>query len=397
MLRKIFRDPVISIILIINMALVFFLVINVINLMSQKKESEEKIAQYSFSFDKMLKVYPKGTIIDEEITEDMKYTTVEPPEISDKEKSEFYHDICDVVKEFDGNVELMSGRWLYDKEANNSGAIRICIKHNEETVVPLINGDTITIDEVGKDDGIVLPAVFKENIIKEDGNDTIDILDKRFSVSGLRKDYTLDNSDTSVTIYAEQLPQGVLDKWIDEIWSDDDWESYIFFNLKSNKDNAEDNYELIKKQINDKGYVLYPERNRSTENKLFFADFNSTVSGCIYIFLIVFAIVNCIYISNIWIIRKQRELVIRKTFGYGMIKIIKGIVNEMFSITVFTAVLSVVLQIIYGKITGESTFSFSPASVAIVIIAIVIITVVNSVIPLIKVAIIQPAKGLKRV
>ena len=397
MLRKIFRDPVVSIILIINMALVFFLVINVINLLSQKKESEEKIAQYSFNFDKMLKVFPKGTIIEEEIVEDTIYGTIDPPKISDEEKCEFCHDICDIVKEFDGNVELMSGRWLYDKEANNSGAIRICIKHNEKTVVPLIDEDTITIDEVDQDDGIVLPAVFKDNIIKEDGNDTIDILDEKFTVCGLRKDYTLDNSDTAVTIYAEQLPQGVLDKCIDEIWSDYDWNYYMLFNLESNKDNAEDNYELIKKQINDKGYVLFPERNKKTKNKLFFADFNSTVSGCIYIFLIVFAIVNCIYISNIWIIRKQRELVIRKTFGYRMIKIIKGIVNEMFSITVFTAVLSVVLQIIYGKITGESTFSFSPASVAIVIIAIVIITVVNSVIPLIKVAIIQPAKGLKRV
>ena len=397
MLRKIFRDPVVSIILIINMALVFFLVINVINLMNQKKESEEKIAQYSFNFDKMLKVFPKGTIIEEEITEDMIFGTIDVPKISDEEKCEFCHDICDIVKEFDGNVELMSGRCLYDKEANNSGAIQLCIKHNEETVVPLINEDTIRIDEVDKDDGIVLPAVFKENIIKEDGNDTIDILDKRFSVCGLRKDYTLDNSDTSVTIYAEQLPQGLLDKWIDEIWSDYYWDYYMLFNLESNKDNAEENYELLKKQINDKGYVLFPERNRSTENKLFFADFNSTVSGCIYIFLIVFSIVNCIYISNIWIIRKQRELVIKKTFGCGMIKIIKGIVNEMFSITVFTAVLSAVLQIIYGKITGEPTFSFSPASVALVIIAIVIITVVNSVIPLIKVAIIQPAKGLKRV
>lgn len=397
MLRKIFRDPVVSIILIINMALVFFLVINVINLLSQKKESEEKIAQYSFNFDKMLKVFPKGTIIEEEIVEDTIYGTINPPKISDEEKCEFCHDICDIVKEFDGNVELMSGRWLYDKEANNSGAIRICIKHNEKTVVPLIDEDTITIDEVDQDDGIVLPAVFKDNIIKEDGNDTIDIMDKRFSVSGLRKDYTLNNSDISVTVYSEQLSQGVLDKWINEIWSDYDWNYYMLFNLKSNKDNAEDNYELIKKQINDKGYVLFPERNKSTENKLFFADFNSTVSGCIYIFLIVFSIVNCIYISNIWIIRKQRELVIKKTFGYGMIKIIKGIVNEMFSITVFTAVISAVLQIIYGKITGEPTFSFSPASVALIILAIVIITVVNSVIPLIKVAIIQPAKGLKRV
>ncbi len=397
MLRKIFRDPVVSIILIINMALVFFLVINVINLMNQKKESEEKIAQYSFNFDKMLKVFPKGTIIEEEITEDMIIGTIDVPKISDEEKCEFCHDICDIVKEFDGNVELMSGRYLYDKEADNSGAIRICIKHNEETVVPLINEDTITIDEVDKNDGIVLPAVFKDNIIKEDGNDTIDILDEKFSVCGLRKDYTLDNSDTSVTIYAEQLPQGVLDKWIDEIWSDYYWDYYMLFNLESNKDNAEDNYELLKKQINDKGYVLFPERNSSTENKLFFADFNSTVSGCIYIFLIVFSIVNCIYISNIWIIRKQRELVIKKTFGCGMIKIIKGIVNEMFSITVFTAVLSAVLQIIYGKITGEPTFSFSPSSVALVIMAVVIITVVNSVIPLIKVAIIQPAKGLKRV
>lgn len=397
MLRKIFRDPVVSIILIINMALVFFLVINVINIMNQKKESEEKIAQYSFSFDKMLKVFPKGTIIEEEITEDMIIGTIDVPKISDEEKCEFCHDICDIVKEFDGNIELMSGRYLYDKEADNSGAIRICIKHNEDTVVPLINEDTITIDEVDKKDGIVLPAVFKENIIKEDGNDTIDILDEKFSVCGLRKDYTLDNSDTSVTIYAEQLPQGVLDKWIDEIWSDYYWDYYMLFNLESNKDTAEDNYELLKKQINDKGYVLFPERNSSTENKLFFADFNSTVSGCIYIFLIVFSIVNCIYISNIWIIRKQRELVIKKTFGYGMIKIIKGIVNEMFSITVFTAVLSVVLQIIYGKITGEPTFSFSPSSVALVIMAVVIITVVNSVIPLIKVAIIQPAKGLKRV
>lgn len=58
----------------------------------------------------------------------------------------------------------------------------------------------------------------------------------------------------------------------------------------------------------------------------------------------IFAIINCIVISEFWILRRKREIIISRLFGYGTIKLIARLYGMILLITLFSVILVFAFQ-----------------------------------------------------
>ena len=392
MLRKIFRDPLIAAVLIINMALIFFLIINVLNIKYQNDEIIKNKTKYNPLFQEKLIVYTKGCQVDEngEISTGTNYT--------DEKYEAMLNEIFSIAKKFNGNISFDTDCILNDTEMNNIGGVSCVIKHDEDIMADMTDGNVFLIKAGEKSDGIIVSEVYKDNVKYTDGKGYIYIEGVRFNVIGFEKDYSPDHSLCGAVIYEELLNES--DKSIFfHIWDKFLWIDEWRFSFSSNSENASEEFENIKKEFEDRGYAFKKISlgEKKTENKLTYLDVNEAVSGVIYIMIAVFAVINCIFLTNIWMMRKKRELVIRKTFGQRMIKISQRLISEYAVITLFTVCVSIVIQKIYAHFTGEIVLHFSVENMIVIVISMLVLIVVDMFIPLVKVAKLEPVKGLKRV
>ncbi len=390
MLRKIFRDPGMSLILIINMSLIVFLLINVLNIKYQNDDALNNKTKYNYKFRENLTVYTKGTEFDES-----EYTVVA---YNDNEYQSMFNEVLSVVEMYHGNVTYKTHCLINDKELNNLGGVDCVIKHDEDIMEDMTNGDVFVVKGGEECRGIIIPEAYKDSIYSKGGVNYIDIEGVGFVVLGFEKDYSLDHSLCGAIIYKELLDEDGKETFLKR-WKAETWCDTMEFELSSNNENAKSEFEQIKKSFVEKGYTV-TSMDLNAENKsdkLSFFDIDEAVSGVIYILIAIFSFINCMFVTNIWIMRKKRELVIRKTFGQSIIKILERLIMEYTIIAVVTVCISIVLQYIYAQITDEISLHFSMENIMIIGITMVVLIVINMLIPLINVAKIKPAKGLKRV
>ena len=109
--------------------------------------------------------------------------------------------------------------------------------------------------------------------------------------------------------------------------------------------------------------------------------------------LYVFSIANCFVVTNYWIITKQREMAIRKAFGWTNRQLILLIVTEMCKVLALGLFVSLVMTGIV-KAFGAKYFSIhlTPMFVAETAIMFVITLIAASVIPSIRILKIRPAE-----
>lgn len=391
MLRKIFRDPLIAAVLIINMALIFFLIINVLNIKYQWEESEEKQAKYKFR--KEFSVCAIGTDAEEEMVGEWRIGQYSSPSLDDEGMLNYCKEVFDIARQFDGNVIYYTNRCINDRKGQTFGHIKYCLTQKEDFNTELTDGSIVSKSYEQMGEGVFVPESFKDAVYSENGHDYIDIFDVRLNVLGIRKDTTLDNSDSYFLLYLYNINDDDREKLF-RVWETDMWEDRLELKFESNNDNAENNYNEIKKNFVDKGYVIIRENDCMDYTNYYFK-FISKTRSIIYAVLMFFAVVNCIYISKIWIMRKQREFVIRKTFGQGMLSLLCRIFSELFCLTVVTAVVVVILQFVYGALTGGIVLQLTVFNIVAILATMLGVTVINLILPLVKVARIQPAKGLK--
>jgi hypothetical protein len=65
-----------------------------------------------------------------------------------------------------------------------------------------------------------------------------------------------------------------------------------------------------------------------------------------YLIIAIFAMVNCVVISEFWILRRKQEIIIRKLWGFSNIKIFKMLYGQMMVITVAAILLVLLGQLV---------------------------------------------------
>lgn len=124
-------------------------------------------------------------------------------------------------------------------------------------------------------------------------------------------------------------------------------------------------------------------------------------SNDIYVLAFIGYFATLIYSINIvilWVEKRRFEIGVRKAFGYTDRDIAKMIFQELFGMTLVSAVISIVIQellsLIFNKI-GDYTFKIYLSNIIISIVLVLITALITSIIPIIKALKIPPANTLK--
>lgn len=387
--KSFFRDIPVGLFMIAGMGLIFFLVLNSINLANAIKNEKDHDDDNKFRYSKIVNInLDEDLYIQEDGSTDESFSA-----------RNYIDEMIKLCKKYQGNVLLSIPLWDdYDSSEN----VYIYLNINEPVKIELENGDCDTIDSLGKASKGVYVAQSKKNLIKtRDGKDIIWLQNSEMNVLGIRKDFTYDMSDKSYITFIDSI-----DKYhMESIYSMGSFAlsegAPMAFIFESNKDDTLDSYNNIVKELKAKGYIV-------TEHELSGEDIDERQSGGIVykdimdkitMLLIIFAVINCVYITRLWISRKKVEITIRKAYGQSTLKIGVMLAGQLVRFCVVSMVLAFVIQLVYRQITSHSGMYvvISFMNVIEVLSAMLLLIIIMMIIPLFELKKIKPATGVKEV
>ncbi len=387
--KSFFRDIPVGLFMVAGMGLIFFLVLNSINLANAIKNEKDHDDDNKFRYSKIVNInLDEDLYIQEDGSIDASFSA-----------RNYIDEMIKLCKKYQGNVLLSIPLWDdYDSSEN----VYIYLNINEPVKIELENGDCDTIDSLGKASKGVYVAQSKKNLIKtRDGKDIIWLQNSEMNVLGIRKDFTYDMSDKSYITFIDSI-----DKYhMESIYSMGSFAlsggDPMVFTFKSNKDDTLDSYNNIVKELKAKGYIV-------TEHELSGEDIDERQSGGIVykdimdkitMLLIIFAVINCVYITRLWISRKKVEITIRKAYGQSTLKIGVMLAGQLVRFCVVSMVLAFVIQLVYRQITSHSGMYvvISFMNVIEVLSAMLLLIIIMMIIPLFELKKIKPATGVKEV
>lgn len=376
-IRKIFKDYGISFVMILNFMLIFLLIINVIRLDEKRRTSQADKDKYKFDY-----IYEMSIA---GVNDDNYIKGFKPEKLCD--------DVYETVIQFNGNV-IRTG-YFYMESKNDlvtTGIIECVLKNDEDIKFDSIDGKVVTYEPDSKASGVYIHELFTKNTYEKDGVKYINFNGAALQVDGIKKDYSLDCSDTCSYVFANGLDDEQK-KYMLYDYDNIDLVGEIDIRFESNFDRKNE-IDDIKNILKNKGYYVSVNNSSSDDKKDNF-DFTKDLSTIIYYILIIFSLVNCVYISDIWALRQQKEMIIRKTFGQSMKIISLNIFFEMI-IKIVIAIIAVV--IIQTLITGSiSIADFRVREFAYILGSIIIISLINIAGPIIRIKKIEPAVGIKKI
>lgn len=387
--KSFFRDIPVGLFMVAGMGLIFFLVLNSINLANAIKNEKDHDDDNKFRYSKIVNInLDEDLYIQEDGSTDASFSA-----------RNYIDEMIKLCKKYQGNVLLSIPLWDdYDSSEN----VDIYLNINEPVKIELENGDCDTIDSLGKASKGVYVAQSKKNLIKtRDGKDLIWLQNSEMNVLGIRKDFTYDMSDKSYITFIDSI-----DKYhMESIYSMGSFAlsggDPMVFIFESNKDDTLDSYNNIVKELKAKGYIV-------TEHELSGEDIDERQSGGIVykdimdkitMLLIIFAVINCVYITRLWISRKKVEITIRKAYGQSTLKIGVMLAGQLVRFCVVSMVLAFVIQLVYRQITSHSGMYvvISFMNVIEVLSAMLLLIIIMMIIPLFELKKIKPATGVKEV
>lgn len=102
-------------------------------------------------------------------------------------------------------------------------------------------------------------------------------------------------------------------------------------------------------------------------------------------------------VSNLWIIRRKKEIIIRKTMGYGDIKIVKQIALNLLMYGFVSIILAVIIQsmISLTLLSSESIDLFNLNNIVLTLCSMIIVTFASIIVPVVRLRRMLPANGIK--
>ena len=347
-MKKLFRNKT-SILLAIGIAVSFFAILNAGALMKRVKETKNEAELYRYE-----QMYE---MVFEDVT-NVRQTIVE-------------------LQALDGNVYLPDNL-LYMDHSNTYALSDIYIKQDKPFLFPLQSGE-YTSDLKSK--MLVGTGAYKYDCYKKaDGRDYIMANGYEYELAGVLSGK---NSDA---FFAKRI---------------------IFYDFDDAKRTAiDDHTELIVRYETDDSDAS--EQIARMENSLTCAqmvscepiissDVNAVDAGDSARFNLViwlFASLNCIIISEFWILRRKQEMVIRKLHGYSNIGLFRLIYVEMLKISAVSVTVVWIIELGIMLITGNDQL-FSPSKIFFSLSFLVLETAAIILIPIYKIAFEMPLKEME--
>ncbi|MBM6828957.1 FtsX-like permease family protein [Anaerotignum lactatifermentans] len=120
---------------------------------------------------------------------------------------------------------------------------------------------------------------------------------------------------------------------------------------------------------------------------------NTGISLALSIYL--FSIVNCLVVTNYWIITKRRDMAIRKAFGWSNYNLICAVVSEMAEILLVSLCIGFLLIEVFSRMTeGIISIHITPFFLCGTLLLLLFTLVISVIIPVIRILKIHPAEAI---
>lgn len=112
--------------------------------------------------------------------------------------------------------------------------------------------------------------------------------------------------------------------------------------------------------------------------------------------LLLFSMVNCIVVTDLWLKRRKKEFIIRKAFGESNMQIMKHLFLELGKFALLSCILVLMLETGYYKLLGESFLDWSKffRNMLYVLLAVCLIVLAALILPMQKIMRLEPAAGM---
>ena len=382
-IRYFFRDPVMSVLLVISLGLTFLLIFNGIEMGNQFVSAQEQKEQEHYKTEVKLR-----------------YEVLEDDEEDDEPKTE-----KERQKNFLSTLDITTGNViLYERGVGIGNAFRqseiyVMLASNEENTYQLDWGRFPTKEELAEQKKVVM-------IGKGMGKYTQQIEGKRmllieadyYEVIGEFADYTGRNADGRILLYYDSLTEIIKKRLYDQL--EDPMNSYTFLygtNQTEFTDSWESFYQWAVTNLDENLVVETENMEEEEKEENSMATVMVQFNPYIIAILVCFSVINCIVISNLWIQRRKKEFVIRKAYGQSLFRIGLQLLGEIIKFSVMATGLMLILQLCYNAIIGQKMYWYkhivSNLSYFLLLMGVVIVVVL--ILPMRKIAKINPAIGIR--
>lgn len=234
-------------------------------------------------------------------------------------------DILSVAREniTEGNVIAKNVSLFYSERKSNNKKPEIILASNENIPYELVSG---RMPGTWKDDEgkrlVALGRAQYEYAYELDGKYYATFENESYEVVGIIGNAGSDYLDNTIVFDIKCLGDNVLSA-IRKL------SEYTVF-IGSNNSDINETYAKI---YND---IIKKDKNAAIESTSISGDGKSTVAGTlkmenvkINIIVYIFCILNCMLMSEFWIIERNKEFAIRRTYGYSQLRIICGIARDI--------------------------------------------------------------------
>lgn len=274
--------------------------------------------------------------------------------------SSFSYNINNIIDDLSNDVEVQVLN-LNDIYINNNNNLKASIvptiaNCNVNWHVPILEGRYFSIKDYTNQPNIVVLGKNLANTLFPNGIDNdskINILDKTYTVIGVcGRKYRATQWDDVVYLPLNWCIE-LLNSNFDNYSTEDQYSISLL--LRKANNSKQDLESLVKNKFDEKlttsnyNYDINFEYIESRDNSSFFNSILGTtlISGMI----LTIVIINVINLSLFWIFNRKNEICIKKLLGATDSSIIISLILETTIISIFSAILALIIQFIISKIT----------------------------------------------
>ena len=375
-IKLFFRDMPTTLLIIIGFTLSYFIAINGIALINTISSEQGKKKQTTYENEQVFSVdfcVPETYFI--------------------KNEAMYIKRIHDFLDKFDteiGNLAINDyvgfvGDSMIPTRTN------VILAENEDLGIKIVSGRLPSEEEIrDKTNVALISKEYKKNTVEKNGATFIRINEFYFSVIGYFETDIVTEDRRDIILFRNTFSDELMNQFVINLFE--------FYNTNiiygSNVQDISTAYQDLSKIVNQSGYRIGEDLFKGSDpyiNKK--EKFNKMFLGV----LLIFCLINCAVISNVWIRRRFQELVIRKTMGYSMRQIIWMLAVDLFGYGIISCILAIISQLIYSKFLNENVLQmkyFVQNSIYILGVMLVVI-LITLVIPMIQIRNVIPKRKIR--
>jgi ABC-type antimicrobial peptide transport system permease subunit len=359
--------------------------LNSVNIISSINYEHKAMEKVSYAYEKNVEIVSQG--------QDAMNGEPGEGEVEDFDKRKFVEDIMEICSKFKGNA-IFNTSVITKDGATHSLDAYLCI--NEDLKIDLEEGEEdVVINKGDLINGIYVPKGMKDYI--EDGK--VKANGEWMYVEGVIEDTSIDLSYNEWSIMYENLSDDFKDVLVDMTEDLESGVDGVAVSFLSNTTKGEEYYTKVEDELEAKGYKAREYRvvtSDEEDSKVEVSEYVIILQG-LNIVLTAFSIISCMYVVSLWMDRRAKEFMIRKSFGGSSLKIIGIVARNIFKLSTISMCLALCIQWIYRNLFPVSKFmlSISIQDIAMVIGGMFVVVLLMLIVPMIKIIRLMPATGLK--